>query len=267
MRSWTKKIVAGVIAVTSICAGATFWALQQSQFVPEFYTAASNKGSTSTVEASRRLQAEVQQLRSDAAKIGSWRAAFSDEQINAWLIEELPQKFPRLAALGAREPRIVIEDDRVLAAVRYKHGRIDTVISCEFVVVLTEEPNLLAFRVENLRAGSLPLPLSKFLTGITKEAARGDIDIRWDLTDSGPIALVNIPSEDPRYDISPVVVASVMTYNGAVLLSGYTGEASKTAFRPRGPVHQFVSYRPRRQTIDQPASFSTSSRPDSSTIR
>ncbi len=251
MRTWIVRLTATVTVVSVVAGASSWWALRQSRHVPEFYARAGTNHATSTVEASRRLQAEVEQLQIDAARIGSWRAAFSDEQINAWLIEELPQKLPRLAKLGASEPRIIIEDDRVLAAVRYQHGHFDTIISCELKVALTEEPNMLAFRVTNLRAGALPLPLNKFLTSITKEAARGEIDIRWDMTESGPIALVTVPSEDPRYVVKPVVVENLMLYDGALMLAGHTGTMARQAFKPKGRVYQFVSYRHRNDASTQ----------------
>ncbi len=251
MRIWIKRI-AIIMCVISVIAGSiAWWAVEQSQYVPEFYTRASTNRSVTTVEASRRLQAEVKQLQNDVAQIGSWRVAFSDEQVNAWLIEELPQKFPRLAA-GASEPRIMIEDDRVRAAVRYKTNHIDTIVSCEFVVEMTEEPNMLAFRVQNLRAGALPLPLTKFVNGITKEAARGDIDVRWDDTEKGPIALVTIPSTDPRYVLSPVVVESMMMYDGALLLSGHTGALAARklyAARPGVSICVLPSTQPNQRPI------------------
>ncbi len=267
MRSWIKSTVLLLSTIAVFGGISTYWAIRQSKFVPEFYAQATKIHSTSNAEARRRLEAEVEQLQNSAAKLGSWRAAFSDEQINAWLMDELPKKFPRLAALGASEPRVMIQDDRVLAAVRYSHGRFDTIISCEFVVALTEEPNMLAFRVQNLRAGALPLPLNQFLSGITKEASRGDLDIRWDMTEAGPIALVTVPSEDPRYVLSPVVVESVLLYDGALLLSGHTGELAHQVFKPRGEVHQFVSYRPGDQRIDQPARWTSSGKSDRSRIR
>ena len=80
------------------------------------------------------MRADVKQFQEDTSKVGSWSAQFSDDQINAWLMEELPRKFPRLLARGASDPRVVIEDNRILAAVRYKNRRIDTVISCEVSV-------------------------------------------------------------------------------------------------------------------------------------
>ncbi|MGB7326217.1 MAG: hypothetical protein WBD31_15190 [Rubripirellula sp.] len=267
MRNWIKRISLVVIAISVTSGAVAWWAVQQSQYVPEFYTRASNNHSVTTAEANRRLKAEVQQLQTNVAKLGSWRAAFSDEQINAWLIEELPQKFPRLAALGASEPRIVIKNEKVQAAVRYKNRHIDTIVSCEFIVEMTEQPNMLAFRVQNLRAGALKLPLTKFLTGISKEAARGDIDVRWDMTDTGPIALVTVPSEDPRYALAPVVVESLITYDGAVLLAGHTGQLAHETFTPRGPVHQFVSYRPQKTENVQSARLTSKPRSESKIVR
>ena len=60
-----------------------WWALEQTQQVPEFYTRATESLTASTAEASQHLQQEVEQLQNDAARIGSWNAIFSDDQINS----------------------------------------------------------------------------------------------------------------------------------------------------------------------------------------
>ena len=244
MRRWIKRIAIAATLLLAIFLTAGWWAVEQTQHVPEFYARATKPRSDSTARASRHLAAEVEKLQSSVAKTGFWNADFSDGEINAWLIEELPKKFPRLLAKGASEPRIVIEDDRVLAAVRYKNRRIDTVISCELEVELTEQANMLALRVKDLKAGLLPLPLSNFLKGISTEAAKGDIDIRWDVPDSGPVALVTVPSEHPRYVSKPVIVESVQLVEGTLILSGHTGPMAHESYNPRGPVYRFVSYRP-----------------------
>jgi len=242
MRRWIKRLTIATSATLVIGAATAWWIVRQTRQVPDFYTRATSQLPERAAEASRRLRADVQQLKEDAGKAGSWRARFSGDEINAWLVEELPKKFPRLLARGASDPRIVIAGDRILAAVRYHDRRIDTVISCEVRVALTEHPNMLAVKVTSLRAGALPLPLSKFLQAISKEAALGDIDVQWDLTESGPIALVTVPSEDPRYVISPVTVESLELAEGRLTLAGHTGLVAHESFRPRGPVYQFVSY-------------------------
>lgn len=243
MRRWIKRLFIVIAILMMVGGGVAWWLFKQTRQVPEFYTRATAQLPVETAEASRRLSADVEQLQKDAARLGSWRAEFSDDEINAWLVEELPKKFPRLLAKGASDPRVVIENGRILAAVRYKDSRIDTVISCEVQVALTEQPNMLALKVSGLKAGALPLPLSKFLRGITKEAAKGDIDVQWDLNEKGPIALVTVPSEHPRYAISPVTVESVALIDGQLTLSGHTGPTNRETYRPRGPVYRFVSYR------------------------
>lgn len=267
MRRWIYPIAIIGLSAVLIGIGAAWWAVRQTQQVPEFYARATESLPESTEEASRHLAAEVEQLQSDVARQGSWRASFSADEINAWLIEELPQKFPQLLAKGASEPRIVIEDDRVLAAVRYRNRRIDTIVSCELRVELTEQPNMLALRVEQLKAGALPLPLSKFLRGITKEAAKGDIDVRWDATESGPVALVTVPSEHPKYVLSPVIVESVSLVHGGLVLTGHTGPMALESYRPSGPIHRFVSYRHGENRRRQPSQLSSRRDGSSSRIR
>ncbi|MEM1068211.1 MAG: hypothetical protein AAGG48_00325 [Planctomycetota bacterium] len=264
MRRWLQRIAIVFICLVVLGMGTYWWALNKTKHVPEFYARAMDSTPESTEEASRLLTAGVEQLQSDVAQEGSWCARFSAAEINAWLIEELPKKFPQLSAKGASEPRIVIEDGRLLAAVRYRNSRFDTVISCEMKVELTEEPNMLALQVNQLKAGALPLPLSKFLRGITKEAAKGDIDIRWDETDQGPIALVTVPSEHPNYVLNPVIVESVTLVEGGLVLSGHTGPQAMDDYQPSGPVHQFVSYRHGEKRRNQPSQLS-SRRDDSGT--
>ena len=262
MRRWIKRITIVVSLLFVAGLVLTWWAVEQTQHVPEFYAHASDRLPESTVKASQHLEAEVEQLQSQVARQGSWNASFSVPEVNAWLIEELPRKFPKWLAKGASEPRIAIEDGRLLAAARYKDRRIDTVISCELEVELTEQPNMLALRINKLRAGALPLPLSKFAIGISKEAAKGGIDIRWDVTETGPVALVSVPSEHPEYVLSPVIVESIQLIDGTLELSGHTGPLAHETYRPNGPVHRFVSYRPgskrKRQTASLPSSGKSS---------
>ncbi len=261
MRRWIKRLTVLTVFLLLIGGGASWWLVNQTKHVPEFYERATKQRPEQTAEASKRMLADVKQLQEDAAKVGWWKAEFSDDEINAWLAEELPQKFPKLLANGASDPRVEIEDGRILAAVRYKNKRIDTVISCEVEVALTEQPNMLALNITQLKAGALPLPLKKFQTGISKEAATGDIDVQWDASEAGPIALITVPSEHPRYAISPVTVESVKLIDGSLVLSGHTGELDQHSYRPKGPIYRFVSFRKDRNRHKSQASLRSSVSP------
>lgn len=243
MRRWIHRIAIAVTLLMVIGCAGSWWAVEQTQYVPEFYAQATKPRQERPKRVVHRPVSKVRQVSAIEPLTDVWHATFSDDEINAWLIEELPTKFPRLLAKGASEPRIVIEDDRVLAAVRYKNRSFDTVISCELEVELTEQPNMLALRVKDLKAGALPLPLSNFLKGISSEAAKGDIDIRWDVTENGPVALVTVPSEHPRYVDSPVIVESVQLVERTLILAGHAGPLARDAYQPQGPIYRFVSYR------------------------
>ncbi|MEM9827519.1 MAG: hypothetical protein AAF958_13085 [Planctomycetota bacterium] len=246
MRKWLWRLATFAIVLLAVGGAIYVWAMRQTRYVPDFYTEATQQiAPEASRQARREMESDLRQLQADAAQAGSWTATFSDVQINAWLAEELPKKFPQLLAKGASDPRIVIRDGVVLAAARYQNRHIDTVVSCELRVELTEEPNLLALHVRKLRAGALPVPLGRFIQGISKEAAKGDIHVQWDRTAEDTIALVKVPSDHPGYAVRPVIVESVSIADGAVTLSGHCGPLALDSFQPRGPIHRFVSYQPR----------------------
>jgi hypothetical protein len=245
MRRRITRILVTTSVLFAIVGLASWWAVGKTREVPEFYRRATANRQPLTQKAARQFEKKIEKLHSDTSQIGSWHSSFDADEINQWLADELPKKFPRLLAIGAQEPRVVIEEGRVLAAVRYQRKSIDIVISCRLEVEMTEHPNMLALRVTDLRAGALRLPLGSFIKGISKEAAHGDIDIQWDNTEKDPVALVTVPSEHPQYIVSPVVVESVRLDNGTLTLSGHCGPLAQQLYSPIGNVYRFVSYQQR----------------------
>ncbi|EMB17532.1 hypothetical protein [Rhodopirellula europaea] len=259
LRFW-GRLVAVVLAVTLVVGGmVSYWAVWQSRQVPDFYKRAFNQSDQAMQVARNQLQFDVEQLQSDLSRRGSWNASFSEDEINAWLSDQLPERFDRLSKRGVREPAIAIEDGQILAAVRYQSSRWDTVVSCRLSVEMTEEPNLLAIHLSDLKAGALPLPLEPFVRRISREAALGDLDIRWDFTEDGPIALVHIPPEDPHYAFAPLVIELVSLTAGRLRLSGQAGQLAQDFYSPRGPLHRFVSFRKQTQPSNETENETTKS--------
>ncbi|MCC9645309.1 hypothetical protein LOC71_23770 [Rhodopirellula sp. JC740] len=245
------KLLLGVLSLALVVGGGvSSWAWHKSRQVPDFYQRALDQSDQAMQVARNQWQHDVEQLQSDLSRRGSWNASFNEEEINAWLSDQLPERFDRLLRRGVREPAIAIEDGQILAAVRYKSSRWDTVVSCRLSVQMTEEPNLLAIHLSDLKAGALPLPLEPFVRRISKEAALGDLDIRWDFTDDGPIALVHIPPEDPHYAFQPLVIELVSLTAGRLRLAGHAGQLAQNHYAPRGPVHRFVSFQRQSETDD-----------------
>ncbi|TWU15859.1 hypothetical protein [Allorhodopirellula heiligendammensis] len=240
---WAGFSLAAVSGV-AVC-GASWWAVAQSQQVPDFYKRARSQSQANVEIARNQFQHDVEQVRKQSLRGGFWKASFGEDEINAWVQSEFPERFERLLAHGVTEPAIAIENGELFAAARYVSSGWDTVISCRLSVEMTEEPNLLAIALSDLKAGALPLPLEPFVRKISKEAAIGDLDIRWDFTQDGPIALVKIPQEDPRFVIKPLVIESINLIAGQLQLDGRGGQDAANEYQPRGPLHRFVSYRTR----------------------
>src|SRR5436305_1794970 len=84
----------------------------------------------------------------------------------AWLPGDLPAKFPRALPTGIAEPRIAIIGNELHLAVHYGRGGVDTVVSLAGEASLTNQPNEVAVRIDQARAGMLPIPLGSFVQEI-----------------------------------------------------------------------------------------------------
>ncbi|MEM6470859.1 MAG: hypothetical protein AAF802_14970 [Planctomycetota bacterium] len=242
---WKRRIkwVIGFFALVlvSMALFAT-WAFQQSKKVPEFYERAIAQTPTENIEEiSERLEASVQQLRDDAIEKGQWEASFTTDQINAWLVDQLPKRYPGLQRRGLQNPRVLIEDGKLIAATRFKNSRFDGVFSCDLSVQLTDEPNRLAITVHAIRIGTLKLPLSQFMNRIQREVTRQGFHLCWDTRDGETIALVELPAVYPGEVDIPILLESIALQGSQLDVSGQSGADTLLAYMPQGPVYQIAS--------------------------
>jgi hypothetical protein len=147
---------------------------------------------------------------------------FTEEQVNGWLVADLPEKFPNVLPPGTQEPRVAIDAEAIRVACRFDNGKFKTVISMALDVDLTTETNTLAVRVSKLRAGTLPVPLKHFLDKISVAASRGDIPIAWRQIDGDPVALVTVPVTHEDYAHREIYVDTIELREREIYLAGHT---------------------------------------------
>lgn len=240
MRLIKRLLLVGALLFVSLGATA-WWAHQQTQKVPEFYEQAiALPPAEDLAKSSEQLEANVQQLQDDAIQLGVWEAEFAVEQINAWLIDQLPKRFPGLQARGLQDPRVMIRDGAITAAARFKDHRLDAVLSCELSVRLTDHPNRLAVSLHSLRAGALPLPLSQFKERIQKIAAKTNLNLQWDTRDGETVGLIDVPSEYPGHVDQSVIIESIQLLGQRLVVAGKTGDLQMTEYSPEGPVYRLA---------------------------
>jgi hypothetical protein len=160
-------------------------------------------------------------LRSDIEKEGRWHAIFTAEQINGWLAVDLPENFPDALPESFRDPRVEIRPDRMTLACRLKQSGTTTVVTLTVEPYLPE-PNLLALRIRNARAGLLPMPLTSVLDAISEAAGQIGFPLDWQRADGDPVALIS--TAPPDQDGKLVRIETIQLGDGEIYLAGTTGQ-------------------------------------------
>jgi hypothetical protein len=217
------RIVGALVLLGLLAAGiSVFLGYRATQQVPEFYDRVLHAEPQVQEAAGDELEQQVLQLHNEVQESGDWEALFTDEQINGWLAFDLPQKFAGALPPGVSEPRVEVDPEQAQVACRYETGQFQSVVSLALEIQLTDEPNVLAIRICQARAGVLPLPLSRFLDQITDRAGSADIMVRWSQQDGDPVALVTVPTRLEQLPRREIHLETVELREGAVYLSGRT---------------------------------------------
>ena len=217
--------VVGAMGGIAACLISLAAAYRASQEVPEFYRQALTQEADQQQHAGEQLEQSMFELHNEVRQGGEWQATFTDAQINGWLASDLREKFPSMLPKGVQDPRVMIDSEQAHIACRYETSKISTIVSLGLEIELTEEPNVVAVRVQKANAGLLPLPLKKFLDRITATARKADVPVRWEQTEGEPVALVTIPSEHEDYKYRCVFVDRIELRDGEIFLSGRTEQA------------------------------------------
>jgi hypothetical protein len=131
------------------------------------------------------------------------------------------------------DPRVAIEQDRLLIAAKYRTSGIETVVSLELSAFLTDEPNVVAIRVHHVAAGKIPIPLGKYLEQITTAASNRGIYIRWQEVEGDPLAIITLPHSEPG-DQREIILRSLELRPGKAIAAGTVEERPP----PKHPAEQ-----------------------------
>ena len=224
-------VILGVLGVVAsgVLVGCLYRAAQQA---PKFYAQALQAPPEAQAEAGDELERKLLDLRNDLRSQGRFDVQFTHDQINGWLAADLPEKFPQLVPRGVSDPRIAFEPDLTRLACMYQDSRISAVVSLDADVYLTENPNVVAVRLRQVRAGALPIPLGQFLDQISHHATDAGLPLQWSEIDGDPLALVTIPPLVDERANTLLHLDAIEVLDGKVRFAGRTEPLSTE--RPDG---------------------------------
>lgn len=248
MRSRRRRWI-WVVAALGLAAGGPMlgWAFLQHR--PGFYRRAATLPPERRRKEAREFLNQSLQLRNDIINESTWEAAFSDEEVNSWLAEDLATHFADQIPPGVRDPRVEFEPDRVKLAFLLDSAPFHSVVWA-VLQVRVPEPNVVALTVEKIRAGALPVPPEQVIEPLMAHARRYGVQAEWQREEGLPVVVIRYEPSIGRRDVR---LDQIQFLNGLVRLSGFSEPRSgeKTTLRlPGRKVLQ--STFPRRSTQPSP---------------
>ena len=202
MRKTSKWLLwVGTISFVLVSIPAVVWLSLTYQ--PSYYRALSHSSRAKRADQAKKFVAQSLQLRNDICNEPTWEAVFSDEEVNAWLAEDLITHFADQLPPEVNEPRLLFELDRITLAFQLHQRGIHSVIT---VVARPRVPegNTVELTLEKIRAGILPVPADSFLDRIVDYARYHGVDVQWSRKDGYPVVVIrytpNLEREDVRLE-------------------------------------------------------------------
>lgn len=175
-----------VIAVVLCAASGMYWAVTSAQ---PYYEAELQKPREVLRESSRQLESRFTALHSDLQSQGIWQTVISADELNGWLAYKLPESFPDLLPEEVRDPRVAITEQEVIMAARSNLGGVDAVVSV-FVEPFVTDGGDLAVQLNQVLAGSLPVPTTDLIQRLSRATRRAGLPIRWTQSDGKTVMIV-----------------------------------------------------------------------------
>lgn len=219
-RRW--KVLGGLVFVL-LAVPTGLWVLLTHQ--PEFYRRTSEMEPERRHAEAKKFVAQSLQLRNDIVNEPRWEAAFTDEEVNAWLAEDLVQHFSEQIPAGVHEPRILFELDRVHFGFQLDQGPVRSVVSIVARARIPGEHEL-ALTIEKIRAGVVPIPANQLLDKIAEAARSHGLDVRWEEDEGLPVAVIKYSPDPRRRD---VVVDKIQILEGQIRLAGRSSKGRSIA--------------------------------------
>jgi len=199
----------------------------------------------------KQFVAQSLQLRNDIVNEPTWEAVFSDQEVNAWLAEDLVTHFADQLPPEVHDPRVLFETDRVILAFQLNKGGVQSVIT---VVARPRVPaeNTVELTLEKIRAGLLPVPADNVLDRIMEHARLRGLNVQWQRREGYPVVVLQYTPNLAREDI---LLEELEIRSGQIRLAGRSDRTKGAFTLPKLPSRRVLqSTFPRRNFHGSPAS-------------
>lgn len=249
------KVALGLlIAAACLPAAAWFCLTYEPRYYRDMVPLAASRAQLE--DRAKRFVAQSLQLRNDICNEPTWEAVFSDQEVNAWLAEDLVTHFADQVPPEVREPRVLFESGKVVLAFRMEGGAFSSIIT---VVARPRIPadNTIELTLEKIRAGILPVPADRVLDRIIERGRIYGVDVVWRKVDGYPVVQLHYTPALHREDVR---LDDVEIRAGQIRLAGRSDRTRGAFFRPRLPSRRILQSTFPREIFQFPPAGSVDSR-------
>lgn len=207
-----------ILCSTIICVfmGLKYLAQKPPAFYSEMIQLESLLNSATIHDNSERLVENVIQLRNDVANDPEWLARFTEDELNAWLIENGTAAITSEIPAELSDLRIHFEVERIRVAFQWQGKPINSVISLELIVNCVGD-NQFEIGVADARFGVLPVPWTRFQDEIQKSFNDQGLKAEWKVVESIPTLCFKI---DPNIENRKIVIEKLTILDHEIRLNG-----------------------------------------------
>jgi hypothetical protein len=219
-------------------------------YQPSYYRAMVLQSREQRAGKARKFVAQSLQLRNDICNEPNWEAVFTDQEVNAWLAEDLVTHFADQLPPEINEPRVLFELDRITLAFQLRQRGLQSVIT---VVARPRVPegNTVELTLEKIRAGILPVPADNVIDRIIEYARGHGIDVQWRRKDGYPVVLLRYT---PNFEREDVCLEELQIRDGQIRLAGRSDRTKGAFLRPTLPSRKVLQSKfPRRKIQEEPS--------------
>ncbi|MFV0444375.1 MAG: DUF2140 family protein [Planctomycetaceae bacterium] len=147
-----------------------------------------------------------------------WRIEFTEQQINAWLLQELPKHMSAKDRKTLQEPLVDLQPGLVQIGAKVALPQYTGVLSLDIQPTILEDESL-QLTVKAIRAGDLPIPASRLLTEAMQYVDQSKLPVEIET--------------EPEFQIT-IPLQKVIRQSSQLKLIGVDLEADRLALRGQG---------------------------------
>jgi len=159
-----------------------FYAFRSTAEPPSYYVQLVPQKMEDVIRNVRTFDEKVTSLNDQLAKSQdgeNLQISFSQDEINSWLMQSLPRRFPAQMPRELQEIRIKLQPDAASIVMKVNTAFFHGFVTADLDVSIGAKPNQLQVTLKRVYSGLATLPFARFRKQILEGAQKAGLEVDW----------------------------------------------------------------------------------------